>query len=116
MLNLVLYGGPPPPQKKFKGGIDNNNESAQYAHSLNRDRRRRELQRITKQNLQILTRIEESRPTYDHLTWEEEARAKDRIMVNICEFKNGCLVKQVKPQKDDMKSNNYMFETTDNYF
>lgn len=101
---------------RFKGGIDNNNESAQYAHSLNRDRRRRELQRITKQNLQILTRIEESRPTYDHLTWEEEARAKDRIMVNICEFKNGCLVKQVKPQKDDMKSNNYMFETTDNYF
>jgi len=66
--------------------IDNNNDTAQYAHSLNRDRRKRELQRITKQNLQILTTIEESRPTFDHSTYEEEARVQDRIMVNICEL------------------------------
>jgi hypothetical protein len=112
----MLLPNPKKKRKKFKGGIDNNNESAQYAHSLNRDRRRRELQRITKQNLQILTRIEESRPTYDHHTWEEEARAKDRIMINICEFKNGCLVKQVKPQNDHMKEKNFLLETTDNFF
>jgi len=74
-----------------KGGVNNKNESAIYAHSLNKDRRKRELQRITKQNQQILKRIQNAQPTYDHLAWEEKAEANDRILSNICEFKTKSL-------------------------
>ncbi|GMH61713.1 hypothetical protein TrRE_jg4985 [Triparma retinervis] len=70
-----------------KGGIDNKNESVQYGRSLNKDRRKRELQKITKQNQLILSRIQESQPTYDHLAWAEDARANQQFMANICEFK-----------------------------
>mmetsp|Transcript_36549 Transcript_36549/g.44106 ORF Transcript_36549/g.44106 Transcript_36549/m.44106 type:complete len:186 (-) Transcript_36549:61-618(-) len=72
---------------RYKGGIDNENDSHRYAHSLNKERRKRELQRVTKQNQQILKRIQESQPTYDHIQWAEEAQASDRILANICEFK-----------------------------
>ena len=72
---------------RFKGGIDNKNESLQYGRSLNKDRRKRELQKITKQNQLILSRIQESQPTYDHLTWAEEARVNQQFMTNICEYK-----------------------------
>ena len=72
---------------KFKGGIDNKNESIRYRHSLNKERRRRELQRITEQNQQILKRIQDSQPTYNHLLWEEEAQVKEQIVANISEFK-----------------------------
>jgi E3 ubiquitin-protein ligase TRIP12 len=70
-----------------KGGVDNKNDSMQYGRSLNKDRRKRELQKITKQNQTILSRIQESQPTYDHLTWAEEARINHQHMVNVCEFK-----------------------------
>ena len=70
-----------------KGGVDNKNDSIQYGRSLNKDRRKRELQKITKQNQTILARIQESQPTYDHLTWAEEARINHQFMVNVCEFK-----------------------------
>jgi len=72
---------------KYKGGIANKNEGIQYGHSLNKERRKRELQRITKQNRQILQRIQESQPTYNHLEWEEEAKTADQILANISEFK-----------------------------
>ena len=70
-----------------EGGIDSANESIKYGHSLNNERRKRELQRITKQNHQILKRIQNSRPTYNHLAWEDQAKINDRILENICEFK-----------------------------
>ena len=54
---------------------------------MNKDRRKRELQKITKQNKQILKRIREAQPTYDHYKWEEEAKNHDKILANICEFK-----------------------------
>ena len=74
-------------QLKFKGGTDCGNENVEYGHSLNKDRRKRELQKITRQNKQILKRIQEAQPTYDHLKWEEESQAHDDILANICEFK-----------------------------
>ncbi len=73
--------------KLNKGGIDNKNESTKYGKSLSKERRKRELQKITKQNHKILKRIQGARPTYNHKAWEEEARANDRILANICEFK-----------------------------
>ena len=72
---------------KFKGGIDCTNDSLKYSHSLGKDRRKRELQRITKENQKILNRIQNTRPTYNHTRWEEEAKKSDDILQNISEFK-----------------------------
>jgi hypothetical protein len=72
---------------QFKGGIDCRNTSTQYSHSLSKERRKRELQRITKENKQILRRIQNAQPAYNHVEWEEEARKKDKILENISEFK-----------------------------
>ena len=72
---------------RFKGGIDCTNDSVKYSHSLSKERRKRELQRITKDNQKILKRIQAARPTYNHRKWEEEAKRSDEILQNICEFK-----------------------------
>ena len=90
---------------KYKGGIANKNEGITYGHSLNKERRKRELQRITKQNRQILQRIQESQPTYNHIEWEEEAKANDQILANISEFKpkpNTAKMTGIHYQDDDM--------------
>lgn len=72
---------------KNKGGTSNKNDSLKYRHSLNKECRKRELQRITKENHQILRRIQDARPTYNHRKWEEEAKVNKQILANICEFK-----------------------------
>jgi len=69
------------------GATSNKSESTKYGHSLSKERRKRELQRISNQNLKILRRIQESKPTYNHCHWEEEAKANDRIIANISEFR-----------------------------
>lgn len=72
---------------RSKGGIDNKNNSIKYGQSLNRDRRKRELQRITVDNYDILRRIQDVRPTYDHSKWEKEAKDQRRLLKNICDFR-----------------------------
>jgi hypothetical protein len=59
---------------------------ARYARSLNRESRKRELQRITRENARILTAIQSSAPVYDVAQWEREAREQKELMRNICEF------------------------------
>jgi len=54
---------------------------------LSKERRKRELLRITKENQQILRRIQNAQPAYSHMKWEEEARKNDNILENISEFK-----------------------------
>lgn len=71
---------------RTKGGIDCKND-VNYSHPLSKERRKRELQRITKANQKILERIEGARPTYNHKKWEEEAKRNSEILQNICEFK-----------------------------
>jgi len=53
--------------------------------TLNKDRRRRELVRITQENQSILRRIQEAQPVYNHLKWEESYRQSERYMQNVCE-------------------------------
>ena len=62
------------------------NDSQQYAHSLNREQRKRELQRITRENQNILGRIQAAEPTYDHLAWAEHEKQHEEYMKNICEL------------------------------
>ena len=87
-----------------KGTVDNENNSIQYGRSLNKDRRKRELQRITKQNQQILQRLTQSKPIYDHQKWEQEAKLKDEILENISEFKTR-----------HTRRGKYEFSTNDDY-
>ena len=54
--------------------------------SLNRDSRRKELQRITNENLSILRRIQGVQPMYDHVRWEQEFRKTRSYLKNKCEF------------------------------
>jgi hypothetical protein len=45
-----------------------------FGKSLNKDFRKRELMRITEENLQILRRIQHKEPYYSKLEWDEKAR------------------------------------------
>merc|ERR1719269_404421 len=65
--------------------LDNQNPM-EYAHSLNREQRKRELQKITRENQAILRRIQAAEPTYDHLAWAEHERTHEEYMNNICEL------------------------------
>lgn len=73
--------------KHKAGNVNNKNDSLKHRQSLNKECRKRELQRITKENYQILRRIQDARPTYNHKKWEEEAKVNNQILGNICEFK-----------------------------
>lgn len=72
--------------KVGQSAMDAAEAQARYAKSLNRESRKRELQKITKENARILQAIQSSEPFYDHTRWEREARAHERYMKNICEF------------------------------
>ena len=63
-----------------------NDKPKKNAHSLNREQRKRELQRITRENQNILTRIQAAEPTYDHLLWAEHEKQHREYMKNICEL------------------------------
>ncbi|GLD94472.1 hypothetical protein PINS_up003083 [Pythium insidiosum] len=66
--------------------LDNKNQSLAYSHSLNKEQRKRELQKITAENQAILRRIQMREPTYDHLQWAEEAKQNDKYALNIREY------------------------------
>ena len=69
-----------------KGGIDTENPHAKYSRSLNRESRRKDLQKITRENQRILNAIQSSEPFYSHVKWEQEARQNREYMKRICEM------------------------------
>uniref|UniRef100_A0A7S1KQX3 C2 domain-containing protein n=1 Tax=Percolomonas cosmopolitus TaxID=63605 RepID=A0A7S1KQX3_9EUKA len=70
-------------EKKY---IDNENESSKYVHSLNRESRKRELMKITKENQAILKRIQRKQPVYNHMDWERDRQKNEQYIQNICEY------------------------------
>jgi len=66
--------------------MDIREDTGEYSQSLNRERRKRELQRITRENQRILSRIQAAEPTYDHLAWAEHEREHEENMKRICEL------------------------------
>eukprot|EP00747_Dinoflagellata_sp_TGD_P161801 gnl/TRDRNA2_/TRDRNA2_178726_c0_seq1.p1 gnl/TRDRNA2_/TRDRNA2_178726_c0~~gnl/TRDRNA2_/TRDRNA2_178726_c0_seq1.p1 ORF type:complete len:291 (-),score=67.82 gnl/TRDRNA2_/TRDRNA2_178726_c0_seq1:136-1008(-) len=54
--------------------------------SLNRDGRKKELLRITKENQSILKRIQDVQPVYNHVKWEENHRRNQSLLQNCCEY------------------------------
>lgn len=54
--------------------------------SLNRDSRRKELKRITNENLAILKRIQNIQPAYDHVGLEQDYKKTREYLKNTCEL------------------------------
>merc|ERR1711865_1213861 len=54
--------------------------------SLNRDFRKKELLRITKENQSILSRIQQAQPIYNHVEWEGHHRRNRGYLENSCEY------------------------------
>ncbi|CAK8987774.1 Sperm axonemal maintenance protein CFAP97D1 (CFAP97 domain-containing protein 1) [Durusdinium trenchii] len=54
--------------------------------SLNKDARRKELLRITRENQSILKRIQQAQPVYNHVEWEDQHRRNATYLKNRCEF------------------------------
>lgn len=54
--------------------------------SLNREARRRELMKITRENQLILKRLQEKKPNYNVTRWAQEDQQRKKLLQNICEF------------------------------
>ncbi|XP_013411461.1 uncharacterized protein C17orf105 homolog [Lingula anatina] len=89
---------------RTRGRIDNRN-NYEYK-SLNREKRQRELLRITRENQEILKRITLRQPEYDHLKWEMEWEEKLKFIDNISQYPMGWWEKpeKKKSSKDGRKS------------
>lgn len=68
-----------------RGGLDNG-QPPTMTKSLNKVRRRQELERITKENLSLLKRIREKQPTYNHLQWEQDRERNEQLCDRICRY------------------------------
>jgi len=54
--------------------------------SLNRDARKRELTKITKENQLILKRLQDKSANYNVSRWQREEIQRKRVLTNICEY------------------------------
>ena len=68
-----------------RSGIDNQRPEGKAA-SLNKVKRRQELERITKENHSLLKRIQERAPTYNHLQWEQDREKNEQLCDRICRY------------------------------
>ena len=66
--------------------LDNKCKAATYSKSLNKERRRKELKRISEQNNAILSRIQSRESTYNHLKWENDRKKNERYLKMISEY------------------------------
>eukprot|EP00698_Gefionella_okellyi_P013367 TRINITY_DN3653_c0_g1_i1.p1 TRINITY_DN3653_c0_g1~~TRINITY_DN3653_c0_g1_i1.p1 ORF type:complete len:236 (-),score=41.32 TRINITY_DN3653_c0_g1_i1:204-911(-) len=67
-----------------KNTLDNQNEYE--ARSLNFVVRKREMMKITQENLSILKRIQHKEPSYDHAAWEQDAKRHESYLKHLCEY------------------------------
>ena len=54
--------------------------------SLNRDARKRELTKITKENQLILRRLQDKSANYNVSRWQKEEIQRKNVLKNICEY------------------------------
>lgn len=77
---------------RTKGRVDNRN-NYEYK-SLNREKRQRELLRVTKENQAILYRINMRRPEYSHQKWQDDWEENQKFMDNISHYPSEWWVKE----------------------
>merc|ERR1719352_1988174 len=58
----------------------------QGPQSLNRDHRKKELLRITRENQMLLKRIQQAQPNYNHIQWENEHRQQQSYAAVCSEY------------------------------
>eukprot|EP00924_Labyrinthula_sp_SR-Ha-C_P014746 snap_masked-scaffold_43-processed-gene-0.26-mRNA-1 protein AED:0.10 eAED:0.10 QI:0/-1/0/1/-1/1/1/0/197 len=61
--------------------------ASNHPRTLNRSFRKRELQRITKTNREILKRIEKRSGVYNKKEWEKSRKIQEKLVESICEYK-----------------------------
>jgi hypothetical protein len=54
--------------------------------SLNREARKRELTKITRENQLILKRLQDKQASYNVSKWQKEEDSRKKILKNICEY------------------------------
>ncbi|KAL3846822.1 hypothetical protein ACJMK2_017776 [Sinanodonta woodiana] len=95
---------------RTRGRVDNRNE---YEYkSLNREKRQRELLRVTKENQAILRRVMMRQPEYSHKKWQQEWEENQTFMESISHFPKDWWVTSDKQKRSEETEEGEM--TTEN--
>lgn len=87
---------------RTRGRVDNKN-SYDYK-SLNREKRMRELLRVTQENQEILKRITLRKPEYDHRKWQRDWEENQQFMDQIAAYPRDWWKQEEKEQGSQDKS------------
>mmetsp|Transcript_15374 Transcript_15374/g.22630 ORF Transcript_15374/g.22630 Transcript_15374/m.22630 type:complete len:191 (-) Transcript_15374:81-653(-) len=66
--------------------LDNKNKSLKYARSMNKQIRKKNLEKITRENQAILERIQAKEPVYSQVKWEHERQQQVKYLRNLSDF------------------------------
>lgn len=55
-------------------------------HTLHAGFRKRELERITKENYQLLRRLQSKKSNYNAIKWEKDRKAQEKMVRSISEY------------------------------
>jgi E3 ubiquitin-protein ligase TRIP12 len=90
---------------RTKGRVDNAND---YEYkSLNREKRMRELLRVTQENQNILKRIMGRKPEYNRYTWEKDWEENQKFLDSISQYPKEWWVTTERSQTRTGKSSRY---------
>ena len=67
-------------------GMPTSASTLAFKRSLNRESRKRELMKITRENQVILKRLQEKKPNYNVTRWAREDNQRRKLLDNICEY------------------------------
>jgi len=70
--------------------------------SLNRDNRKQELLRITRENQHILKRIQQAQPIYNHIQWEAEHKKNSNYLANCSEYPGVFISKSARSPRSEL--------------
>lgn len=76
-----------------------------YAHSLNRDSRRKELKRITEENFKLLKRIQGVHASFDRKKLEKDRERQEKLILNMTEYHKMPIQGPKSPVKDQTVKN-----------
>jgi len=83
-------------RSRFEGNIDIGYPPKK--NTLNAGFRKRELERITIENYNILRRIQDKKSQFDVIGWEKERKKQENMLGNLCEFPPAMANKIQKPR------------------
>jgi cell division protein FtsB len=97
-------------RKKGSGTLDNVNESVKYIRSLDGNRRKKELKRLTEENHKIQQRIDDVKGTYSRVNWDQEAERKDALLRRTCEYPPPLLAERKRKEGERSRNGESMYE------